>query len=315
MIVEETTRYMATWGDAVAPLTLSMFMENFILRTPLAVSWDQKHSRVSRRKSGWHVVRLGRLSKASSSVFPHLPTPCTLRRNRAHRALEAIFVDIMRKRRAAGADDMKHTDLIETMLTVLMKNGALVSDDVGAHMLIFLLFASQRTTSATGAWLSLYLAHHPHYQQLCVAEQREVFGIDLAPLNYPSLKELRMLDQCAKEALRLRPPFSMLARKAMTDLAYKSYVIPKGSIVVICPGVAHLIAECTKDPLVFRPERFALPTPVETATSADCNVAAGSSEHQGSPSAVANPVPSSMYGRGICVFANQDNHEYPVAHV
>jgi sterol 14-demethylase len=79
------------------------------------------------------------------------------------------------------------------------------------------------------------------------------------PVTHAALRELGFIEACVKEALRLHPPLFMLVRVAQEDFAFKDYVIPKGSWVVVSPTVSHRIEEYFPDPNAFDPDRFLPP--------------------------------------------------------
>jgi len=88
-------------------------------------------------------------------------------------------------------------------------------------------------------------------------EQQEVLGEDVnLTLTYEKTKQLKVLDKCLKETLRLHPPFILVARKVLNDVKYKNYTIPKGNFVCVSPMLAHRLPDFHSDPEQFNPARF-----------------------------------------------------------
>jgi cytochrome P450 len=75
-------------------------------------------------------------------------------------------------------------------------------------------------------------------------------------VDFDSLKDMTLLDNVVREALRLHPPLIMLIRKVVTDFDYGRYRVPAGSFAVTSPPVSHANPEIFPQPNDFTPNRY-----------------------------------------------------------
>ena len=84
-----------------------------------------------------------------------------------------------------------------------------------------------------------------------------VFGDDRTrPVDGNDLKQLKYLESCIKEALRLFPSVPAIARLANEDFPLSSYTIPKGATLFIYTYALHRNEEVFPQPEIYKPERF-----------------------------------------------------------
>lgn len=75
---------------------------------------------------------------------------------------------------------------------------------------------------------------------------------------YAIIQSMKYLQCCMFETLRKYPPLTLLNRKCVKDykIADSSFIIKKGTPVIIPNFGLHRDSEIYKEPLEFRPERF-----------------------------------------------------------
>lgn len=131
------------------------------------------------------------------------------------------------------------------------------SDTGMVMMLQDMITAGMDTTAISTEWAMAEVIKNPRVQAKAQEELDRVIGPDriLTEADFPNLPYLQCV---AKEALRLHPPTPlMLPHKASAAVKLGGYDIPKGSNVLVNVwAIAHDPA-VWKDPLGFRPERFA----------------------------------------------------------
>lgn len=71
------------------------------------------------------------------------------------------------------------------------------------------------------------------------------------------LREMRYLEMCIKETLRLYPSVPVIARKLGEEVRLSNGVLPAGSNIFICPFSTHRLPHIYPDPEQYDPERFA----------------------------------------------------------
>jgi len=184
--------------------------------------------------------------------FPNLPIPAMIGRDKARQRFVEIFSQIIKNRRS---QEEKHEDMLQTFMDAVYDDGSMLSDSEVVGMLIALMFAGQHTSKVTSTWLTLLLLSNPDSMKRVIEEQRNIMPIG-EELDLTKIKQMTFLDNCMKESLRMRPPIIVVMRRALQDLEYKGFHIPKGSLVSIWPGLSHILPEYFAEPDRFDPDRF-----------------------------------------------------------
>ena len=106
-------------------------------------------------------------------------------------------------------------------------------------------------------WFLHCIARHPEEQQQVVDELDRVFGDDLSrPCTAQDTTELKYLECCIKETLRLYPSVPAVMRCLTEDVDLGGYHIPAGASVALMFYGMHHNPDVYSDPESFRPERF-----------------------------------------------------------
>jgi cytochrome P450 len=122
--------------------------------------------------------------------------------------------------------------------------------------MIFLMMAAHDTSTSTATTMAYNLAGNPKWQQRCRDESDRLGD---GPLDIESLEKLESLDLVMDESIRLVTPVQWGMRQTVRDTDLLGYYIPKGTNVIVYPGVNHRLPELWTDPLKFDPERFTEP--------------------------------------------------------
>jgi cytochrome P450 len=189
-------------------------------------------------------------------MLPWAPLPHNRRRDIAHNTMVETYMDIIRKRRAGGKDDVK--DMIANLMGSTYKNGTAVPDVEVANMMIALLMAGQHSSSSTISWALLHLAERPDIQKALLDEPKSVLGSDLPPLTYENLSKLPMHSQVIKETLRIHSPIHSIMRKVKTDMPVHgtSMVVPTSHTLLATPLFAGVSDEYFPNPYHWDPHRW-----------------------------------------------------------
>ncbi|KAL3358984.1 hypothetical protein AABB24_015856 [Solanum stoloniferum] len=124
------------------------------------------------------------------------------------------------------------------------------------HLFLDMFVAGSDTTSNTLEWAMAELLKNPHTLEKAQEELAQVIGrgklideADVAKLSY-----LRCV---VKETFRIHPPAPFLIpRKAVEDVEFCGYIIPKDSQVLVNIWAIRHDSSLWEDPLDFKPERF-----------------------------------------------------------
>lgn len=185
-------------------------------------------------------------------VLKRLPTPGSLRLERAIQRLETISYDTIRQRRRGGADT---GDLLSLLLHARDEDGNQMTDRQLRDEVITLMLAGHETTALALTWIWYLLAKHPHIEAKLLAELRAMLGG--RPPQVADLPHLPYVDWVIKEAMRLYPPAWWLGREAVEDCQIGGYDVSVGTTVTMSQWVMHRDPRYFDDPDEFRPDRWA----------------------------------------------------------
>ncbi|XP_037942021.1 probable cytochrome P450 4aa1 [Teleopsis dalmanni] len=147
--------------------------------------------------------------------------------------------------------------LLDYMIEIADTNPDFTEEDIVNEACTFML-AGQDSVGAAVAFTIFLLAQNPDCQQKCCEEIDQIFADDnkRSP-TMSDLREMRYLEMCIKEALRLYPSVPLIARKLGEEVRLGKYTLPAGSNIFICPYATHRLPHFYPDPEKFDPTRFA----------------------------------------------------------
>lgn len=156
--------------------------------------------------------------------------------------------DIGEKKRLAFLD----------LLLESAQNGALISDTEIKEQVDTIMFEGHDTTAAGSSFFLSMMGIHQDIQDRVVAELDEIFGDSDRPATFQDTLEMKYLERCLMETLRMYPPVPIIARQLKEDLKLASgdYVVPVGSTVVVATFKLHRNAKIWENPAVFNPDNF-----------------------------------------------------------
>ncbi|KAF5329994.1 hypothetical protein D9611_010426 [Ephemerocybe angulata] len=207
---------------------------------------------------------------ATNLMLPNLPLESYRKRDRAQKKMSDFYVDIIRKRKT-GHSEAEH-DMISALLEQTYRDGEGLEDHQVAHLMIALLMAGQHTSSASGSWALLHLAHNKDVADALYREQVQHFGISdgtFRPMTYEELRALPVLDSVIRETLRVHPPIHSIMRHVREDIAVpgtlsnpgkdKTYIISRGNFVMASPAVSQMDPRIWKNAEKWDPSRWSDP--------------------------------------------------------
>ncbi|SPC65230.1 related to Cytochrome P450 4F8 [Ustilago sp. UG-2017b] len=123
-----------------------------------------------------------------------------------------------------GRKDILHL-LMRANMSPDIREEDRLSDEVLAGQIITFIFAGHETTATTMSWCTYFLALNPEYQRTLRGKIQSALGAlgkdgeAIGDLTYADLnsEEMRPLDQCIQETLRLRPPVVTTFRYSKKD--------------------------------------------------------------------------------------------------
>ncbi|XP_063612530.1 cytochrome P450 4c3-like [Penaeus indicus] len=118
------------------------------------------------------------------------------------------------------------------------------------------MFEGHDTTAAAINWSLYLLGSNPEIQTRVHEELDSIFGGSDRPITMADLREMKLTENCIKEALRLFPSVPFLARELKEDVVIDDYCIPTGTTVTVVTYCLHRDPEQFPNPEVFDPDRF-----------------------------------------------------------
>lgn len=127
--------------------------------------------------------------------------------------------EFLQKNGSVIADDSasRKMSLLEYMIEIREKNPWFTERDIAEECCTFMLAGQESVATAIAMTLFL-LANNPEWQERCVAELKEIFSDDIRSPTMQDLKEMKCLDMCIKESLRLYPSAPFFARTLGEDV-------------------------------------------------------------------------------------------------
>ncbi|KAH9299005.1 hypothetical protein KI387_030687 [Taxus chinensis] len=178
----------------------------------------------------------------------------------ARSKLDEIMSSVIERRRndlrlgAASSDQ----DLLSVLLTFKDERGNPFADKEILDNFSFLLHALYDTTISPLTLVFKLVSSNPECYENIAQEQLEILRNkkDGEDISWADLKDMKYTWQAVQETLRMFPPVYGNFRKALTDIHYDGYTIPKGWRILCSPYTTHSKEEYFDDPEEFRPSRF-----------------------------------------------------------
>ncbi len=151
--------------------------------------------------------------------------------------------------------DHKRLDFLDILLTAEDESGEGLTDLEIRDEVDTFMFEGHDTTTSGMCWTLYCLAKHPEAQEKVREEVRGVLQ-GRNSLDYDDLKELKYTQWAIKEAMRLQPPVTDIARVLSKDTEFEGVVVPKGTRVFIKFYQYHRHPDIWENPNEYNPLRF-----------------------------------------------------------
>ncbi|KAF5284528.1 hypothetical protein FQR65_LT13513 [Abscondita terminalis] len=138
------------------------------------------------------------------------------------------------------------------------QNGVLITDEEIKEQVDTIMFEGHDTTAAGSSFFLSMMGIHPDIQEKVIKEMDEIFGDSDRPATFADTLEMKYLERCLLETLRMYPPVPVIARqlKQNVKLANGDYILPAGCTVVVGTYKVHRRADIYPNPDKFDPDNF-----------------------------------------------------------
>ncbi|KAH9296896.1 hypothetical protein KI387_028578 [Taxus chinensis] len=177
----------------------------------------------------------------------------------ARSKLDEILSSLIKKRRS---DLLRSTsdnqDLLSVLLTFKDERGNPLTDKEILDNFSVMLHGSYETSVSPTVLVFKLLFSNPDCYEKVVQEQLGILGNkkEGEEISWNDLKDMKYTWQVIQETLRIFPPAFGTFRKAITDIHYDGYTIPKGWKIFWSPYTTHGKEEYFNEPDKFMPSRF-----------------------------------------------------------
>ncbi|MCU0240085.1 MAG: cytochrome P450 [Pyrinomonadaceae bacterium] len=198
-----------------------------------------------------------------SEILEKLPFPQSIRFRKAKKSLNTIIYDIINERRKSGEDT---GDLLSMLLLAEDEDDGGQMDNEQIRDECLTLFLAGHETTANALTFTWYLlSQNPEIETKFHAEiDRVLENRTPTPEDYPKLK---FTEAVLAESMRLFPPAWAIGRLAIESHEVNNYQIPKNSLVLLSPAIAHRDERFWEDSEIFKPERFMHENAVKEASN------------------------------------------------
>lgn len=98
------------------------------------------------------------------------------------------------------------------------QNGVVINDEEIKEQVDTIMFEGHDTTAAGSSFFLSMMGIHPHIQERVVQELYEIFGDSDRPATFADTLEMKYLERCLMETLRMYPPVPIIARQVNQDV-------------------------------------------------------------------------------------------------
>ena len=159
-------------------------------------------------------------------------------------------------------------NLLEAMIVAADDPGSGITDDEVSGNVMTMLLAGEDTTANTLAWAVWLLTRHPE----TLARARAEVDANVDPAGgwtLERLAELRYVEACANETMRLKPVAPFLMLQAVRETRIADIRVPAGTLVWCGLRTDTARDEYFENAASFSPERWLQAHAVPSATSAN----------------------------------------------
>lgn len=168
---------------------------------------------------------------------------------------DLIKSNVTLRKAAMAKGDVERDCLLDLLIKVSETNENFTLDDIVTEAFTLLITASD-TTSASLVYAIYLLAKHPEALQRCFEEQERICRETSDEMTINELRQMKYLEQCISESLRLYPVLPLIVRSLKEDVEIGEYVVPSGSDILVPVYELHRHSDIYPDPEKFDPERF-----------------------------------------------------------
>jgi len=156
-----------------------------------------------------------------------------------------------------GIGEKKRVAFLD-LLIECSENGVVLSDEEVREQVDTIMFEGHDTTAAGSSFFLCLMGAHQDVQQKVVDELYSIFGDSDRPVTFQDTLQMKYLERCIMETLRMYPPVPIISRqiKETVKLASRDILLPVDATIIIATFKIHRNEEVFPNPDVFNPDNF-----------------------------------------------------------
>ncbi|XP_058075357.1 taxadiene 5-alpha hydroxylase-like [Magnolia sinica] len=195
------------------------------------------------------------------SIPVNFPGTVFWRALRARSRIDKRLFPIIRRRKDLLEEGIvsSRNDVISYLIALRDENQQPLTEDAIMDNIVALLMASHDTTTCLVSLVVWKLARDPRLQQNILQEHMEILGERRGAedkLTCSEAQKMKYTWRVAQEMLRVIPILFANSRKALQDINFGGYDIPKGWQVICMASTTHLDENIFNNSMEFDPSRF-----------------------------------------------------------
>lgn len=188
------------------------------------------------------------------------------KRLKAGNEIRDVLAKIIRPRyEIALAQKGDEKDILSSLLQAVdSDSGERFTFDEILDQVAMLFLAGHETSASALTWTVYLLALYPDIQERAYQEVLRITGD--GEFDAMQIKQMELINNVFKEALRLYPPVGFFARENRSETTMRDKTIDKGASIVVAPWLIHRHTEFWDNPNGFDPDRFKDPKAIQKDT-------------------------------------------------
>ncbi|KAK9716804.1 Cytochrome P450 [Popillia japonica] len=162
---------------------------------------------------------------------------------------------ILNLKRDSGKSSEQSVNLMQYFMEIAENNTKFDDDSIINELCTFML-AGQDSVAAAVSFTLYNLAAHQSIQEKAYIELYGIFKNSDRPTDVKDLQNMKYIEQCIKETMRLYPSVPIISRKLSEDIVLGKHTLPAGCNVFISPYTTHRLEQYYENPHQFNPDRF-----------------------------------------------------------
>lgn len=155
-----------------------------------------------------------------------------------------------------SSDGKRRKAFLDSLLDEHFTNAQFTEQDIREEVDTF-MFEGHDTTAMAISWTLHLIGLHKEVLANCHKELDQIFRTDRdRAINMSDLRQMKYLEACIKESLRLYPSVPFIGRHLNENIKVNGYTVPKGVTCLVVLYQVHRDPQYFPQPEVYRPERF-----------------------------------------------------------